>query len=148
MSQVHKVDITTIENTLPGRDDINLEIFGMEGVPANAVASHNQRIATEYANTYGHRPTASNNQNQAGGGEPAAKKIKKETPEELKARLAAWRAKKAAEKAAGGAGALTGVSTPNADPNTPNRESENGTPSQAGQAADSPGAATSVRCQG
>nr|XP_019009344.1 zinc finger protein [Kwoniella pini CBS 10737]OCF48125.1 zinc finger protein [Kwoniella pini CBS 10737] len=41
--QVHKCDPEPLTNTLPGRDGYDIEIFGMEGVPANAVAEWKSR---------------------------------------------------------------------------------------------------------
>jgi hypothetical protein len=33
MSQVHKTEIKVVDNAIPGRDSVDIEIFGMEGVP-------------------------------------------------------------------------------------------------------------------
>jgi len=38
--QVHKVTVISVPNAKPGRDDVNLEIYGMEGVPIGALAEH------------------------------------------------------------------------------------------------------------
>nr|XP_018260297.1 zinc finger protein [Kwoniella dejecticola CBS 10117]OBR82455.1 zinc finger protein [Kwoniella dejecticola CBS 10117] len=45
--QVHKCDPEPLTNTLPGRDGYDIEIFGMEGVPANAVAEWKSRKEAE-----------------------------------------------------------------------------------------------------
>ncbi|KAL7425141.1 hypothetical protein Q5752_000829 [Cryptotrichosporon argae] len=37
-NQVHKCEPEPLTNTLPGRDTFDIEIFGMEGVPTNALA--------------------------------------------------------------------------------------------------------------
>ncbi|GFZ49603.1 hypothetical protein JCM24511_07004 [Saitozyma sp. JCM 24511] len=41
--QVHKCDPEPLTNTLPGRDGYDIEIFGMEGVPTNALAEWKAR---------------------------------------------------------------------------------------------------------
>ncbi|OWZ37869.1 hypothetical protein LQV05_005605 [Cryptococcus neoformans] len=45
--QVHKCDPEPLTNTLPGRDGYDIEIFGMEGVPANAQAEWKARKEAE-----------------------------------------------------------------------------------------------------
>lgn len=37
--QVHKIPITTVPNAKPGRDSIDVEVYGMEGVPGEQRAS-------------------------------------------------------------------------------------------------------------
>ncbi|KAI7869146.1 hypothetical protein BDF14DRAFT_1685145, partial [Spinellus fusiger] len=39
--QVHKVDISQVPNALPGRETLEIEIFGMEGIP------HEDQVAYE-----------------------------------------------------------------------------------------------------
>jgi len=92
MSQVHKEPLSQVENAINGRQTGDIEIFGMEGIPAQILEEFRQRVIAKYYEEHG--PPV---QQKQGPG----KKIKKETPEELKARLAAFRAekaKKAAEK--------------------------------------------------
>jgi len=94
MSQVHKEPLSQVENAIPGRHTGDIEIFGMEGIPPQILEEFRQRVIAKYYQEHG--PPV---QQVQGPG----KKIKKETPEELKARLAIFRAekaKKAAEKAA------------------------------------------------
>lgn len=43
MNQVHKETLTTVENSLPNRAGLEVEIFGMEGIPEDVVQAHNQR---------------------------------------------------------------------------------------------------------
>ena len=43
MNQVHKETLTAIENALPNRVGLDVEIFGMEGIPEEIVQQHNQR---------------------------------------------------------------------------------------------------------
>jgi len=45
--QVHKTEPEPLTNTLPGRDGYDIEIFGMEGVPANAQAEWKARKEAE-----------------------------------------------------------------------------------------------------
>ena len=103
MNQVHKENLTHVENAIGGRQGLDIEIFGMEGVPDDIVQQHNQRIITNFYTAQAERHAATGNPppGQAGGQGPA-KKIKIETPEELKKRLADHRAKVAAIKANGG----------------------------------------------
>ncbi|WWD20294.1 hypothetical protein CI109_104770 [Kwoniella shandongensis] len=44
---VHKCDPEPLTNTLPGRDGYDIEIFGMEGVPTNALAEWKARKESE-----------------------------------------------------------------------------------------------------
>ena len=44
MNQVHKETLTNVENANPGRQGLDLEIFGMEGVPAEIIDQHNQQV--------------------------------------------------------------------------------------------------------
>ncbi|EDU43665.1 RING-6 protein [Pyrenophora tritici-repentis Pt-1C-BFP] len=44
MNQVHKETLTHVENANPGRQGLELEIFGMEGVPAEIIDQHNQQV--------------------------------------------------------------------------------------------------------
>lgn len=45
--QVHKCEPEPLTNTLPGRDGYDIEIFGMEGVPTNALAEWKARKEQE-----------------------------------------------------------------------------------------------------
>ncbi|KAM7191722.1 hypothetical protein V8F20_009199 [Naviculisporaceae sp. PSN 640] len=96
MNQVHKESLTSVENALPNRQGLDVEIFGMEGVPEDILQQHNQRIIQTYYQDQADRRAATGNPppGQSGNQGPS-KKIKMETKEELKARLAEWRARKA-----------------------------------------------------
>lgn len=96
MNQVHKESLTSVENALPNRQGLDVEIFGMEGVPEDILQQHNQRIIQKYYQDQADRHAATGNPppGQSGNQGPS-KKIKYETREELKARLAEWRARKA-----------------------------------------------------
>ncbi|WAQ87469.1 hypothetical protein PtA15_8A373 [Puccinia triticina] len=45
IDQVHKLPTDRIENAMPGRDTFDVEIYGMEGVPANDLADWKRRKA-------------------------------------------------------------------------------------------------------
>ncbi|KAL9105141.1 MAG: hypothetical protein Q9187_008813 [Circinaria calcarea] len=101
MTQVHKETLTTIENALPNRSNLDVEIFGMEGIPADVVQSHNQRVLSQLAQAEAERRAATGNPGPGGTGAGGVKKPKFESPSDLKQRLAAHKAKKAVEEAAG-----------------------------------------------
>ena len=44
MNQVHKENLTHVENANPGRQGLEIEIFGMEGVPAEIIDQHTQQV--------------------------------------------------------------------------------------------------------
>lgn len=48
MSQVHKENLTHVENAIPGRQGLELEIFGMEGVPAEIIELQNQQVTQKH----------------------------------------------------------------------------------------------------
>ena len=102
MTQVHKENLSIIENALPNRAGLEVEIFGMEGVPDDVINSHNQRVLQQFAEAEAERRQATGN--PAPGAQGAGGTIKKpkiEAASELKKRLAEHKAKKAAEEAAG-----------------------------------------------
>lgn len=47
MQQVHKTTLTLVHNALPGRDSMEIEIFGMEGVPLADLMAHNERLVVK-----------------------------------------------------------------------------------------------------
>lgn len=101
MNQVHKETLDHVENALTHRQGLDIEIFGMEGVPEDVIAQHNQRIIQNFYTAQAERQAATGNPPRGlSGGQGPAKKIKVETPEEIKKRLADHRAKVAAQKAA------------------------------------------------
>lgn len=110
MTQVHKETLTTIDNALPNRAGLDVEIFGMEGIPEDVVASHNQRVLTQFAQAEAERRAATGNPGPGGAGGNGVKKPKFESPTELKKRLAEHKAKKAAEQ---NTGFGSGDDTPN-----------------------------------
>lgn len=110
MTQVHKETLSTIDNALPNRAGLDVEIFGMEGIPEDVVASHNQRVLTQFAQAEAERRAATGNPGPGGTGGNGVKKPKFESPTDLKKRLAEHKAKKAAEQ---NAGFGSGDDTPN-----------------------------------
>ena len=48
MSQVHKEQLTAVDNALSNRSGLEVEIFGMEGVPEDVIQSHNQRVIAQF----------------------------------------------------------------------------------------------------
>ncbi|KAF2720921.1 hypothetical protein K431DRAFT_303968 [Polychaeton citri CBS 116435] len=105
MRQVHKEEHKDIDNSLPGRNDVTMEIFGMEGIPFEVLEAHRQRVIQSYYSMVEERRVLTGNPppGEKQDHQPA-KKIKIETKEDLLSRLAARKAQKAAEKEAAGAG--------------------------------------------
>ncbi|KAJ5403391.1 hypothetical protein N7509_003262 [Penicillium cosmopolitanum] len=106
MSQVHKEQLTEIENALPNRAGLDVEIFGMEGVPDDVLKSHQQRVMTQFQQAEAERQAAT--AGGSAGGQPA-KKPKLENMSEMKRRLAEHRAKRAEGTAGGSSGDVTPV---------------------------------------
>lgn len=102
MNQVHKENLDHVENALANRQGLDIEIFGMEGIPEDILQQHNQRIIQNFYTAQAERHAATGN--PPSGAQGPTKKIKVETPEEIKKRLAEHRARVAAQKA-GGTGA-------------------------------------------
>ncbi|KAF2840951.1 hypothetical protein M501DRAFT_922074, partial [Patellaria atrata CBS 101060] len=115
MQQVHKETLSQVDNALPNRAGLDLEIFGMEGIPEEILNQHRQRVIQQFYQAEAeHRahtgnPAPGTSHSTAGGPNPS-KKPRVETPEEIQKRLAEHRAKKAAA-AAGGSPANSGNAT-------------------------------------
>jgi hypothetical protein len=111
MSQVHKETLSAVDNALPNRAGLDLEIFGMMGVPEDIINQHNQRVLTQFHQAEAERRVANGNAGGPGGTSAGgqSKKPKFESPSDLKKRLAEHKAKIAAEQAIGGA---SGSGTP------------------------------------
>ena len=118
MSQVHKEQLTEIENALPNRVGLEVEIFGMEGIPDDVLQAHNQRVATQFQQAETERQAATGNPPAGGGpgGQPN-KKPKLEASSDLKKRLAEHRAKRAEGAAAGSSYVTPGSSSESPAPN-------------------------------
>lgn len=110
MNQVHKETLTSVDNSLPNRQGLEVEIFGMEGIPEDVSQAHNQRIIAGFYQAEAERRAATGNPGPGAqaGGQP--KKPKFESPSDFKKRLAEHKARKA-EQAAGGS---SGGNTPGA----------------------------------
>lgn len=110
MSQVHKENLTAVDNALPNRAGLDIEIFGMEGIPEDIAQQHTQRVLTNFHQAQADRQGAAANAAQGGQNPTAPKKPKIESVSDIKKRLAEHKAAKlAAEKENGGS---SGGSTP------------------------------------
>ena len=111
MNQVHKETLDAVDNALPNRSGLDVEIFGMEGVPEDVLQSHNQRVLTQFQQAEADRRAATGNPAPgtatAAGGQQPTKKPKMEATSDLKKRLAEHRAKKAAGVSSGDATPVT-----------------------------------------
>ncbi|PHH51194.1 BUB3-interacting and GLEBS motif-containing protein ZNF207 [Ceratocystis fimbriata CBS 114723] len=101
LSQVHKETLTEVDHALPNRQGLEVEIFGMEGIPQDILEQHKTRIVQNFYQAQEDRRIATGNPLPGDGKHPPRKKIKMETPEELKARLHQYVAQRKADKAAG-----------------------------------------------
>jgi hypothetical protein len=101
MNQVHKETLTMVDNSLPNRQGLEVEIFGMEGIPEDVAQAHNQRIITGFYQAEAERRAATGNPGPGAQGGGQSKKPKFESPADLKKRLAEHKARKA-EQAANG----------------------------------------------
>lgn len=96
MSQVHKEQLSAVDNALSNRTSLDVEIFGMEGVPEDIIQGHNQRVLTQFQQAEAERQAVTGNPPSGlGTGEPSSKKPKVESVSEMKKRLAEHKAKRA-----------------------------------------------------
>jgi hypothetical protein len=105
MNQVHKETLSSVDNSLPNRAGLEVEIFGMEGIPEDVAQAHNQRIIAGFYQAEAERRAATGNPGPGGNnvsGQP--KKPKFESPADLKKRLAEHKARKAEQAATGSSG--------------------------------------------
>ncbi|KAG5913743.1 hypothetical protein E4U42_000895 [Claviceps africana] len=100
LNQVHKETLSQVDNALPNRQGLEVEIFGMEGIPQEALDQHRNRIIQNFYQAQEDRRIATGN--PVSGQPMQRKKVKIETEEELLKRLAEFRAKKKAGIANGG----------------------------------------------
>lgn len=111
MNQVHKETLNQVENALPNRQGLDVEIFGMEGMPQDILEQHRNRIIQTFYQAQENRRLATGNPLPGqSNGAPARKKIRFESAEELLTRFAEWRALKKAG-ALPPAGGMEGVET-------------------------------------
>ncbi|KAJ5996269.1 hypothetical protein N7522_007929 [Penicillium canescens] len=111
LSQVHKEQLTEVDNALPNRMGLDVEIFGMEGIPEDVLKAHQQRVATQFQQAEVERQAVTGNPpaGASANGQPA-KKPKLEAASDLKKRLAEHRAKRAEALAGGSSGDVTPTS--------------------------------------
>ncbi|KAL2350799.1 C2H2 finger domain-containing protein [Cryomyces antarcticus] len=104
MDQVHKERLLKVDNALENRSGLDVEIFGLEGVPDDVKEAHRMRILQQIHQAEADRRAITGNPPPGSGGgqgQGPAKKFKKETKEEMKARLAEFAAAKRAAKEGG-----------------------------------------------
>jgi hypothetical protein len=109
MSQVHKESLNEVDNALPNRSSLDIEIFGMEGVPEDIIQAHNQRVLTQFHQAEADRRAVTGNPAPGTAGGNQSKKPKFESPSELKKRLAEHKARLAEQAAGGSSGDVTPV---------------------------------------
>ncbi|KAJ4368488.1 hypothetical protein N0V86_009393 [Didymella sp. IMI 355093] len=95
MNQVHKENLTHVENAIGGRQGLDIEIFGMEGVPAEILDSHNQQVTQKHFAEEAERARLTGNpvRGQYANGQAPPNKRKKvnETLEEIEERANKFR---------------------------------------------------------
>ncbi|KAJ5446428.1 Zinc finger BED-type predicted [Penicillium cf. griseofulvum] len=119
LSQVHKEQLTQVQNALPNRMGVDVEIFGMEGIPADVLKAHQQRVASQFQQAELDRQHATGNPPTGAfsGGQPT-KKPKLEPVSDLKKRLAEHKARRAEALAGGSSGDVTPSSAVQSTPPT------------------------------
>lgn len=58
---MHKEQLNEVENALPERKTLGVEIFGMEGIPEDVKQRHDKRVAEEYWQEQASRRQATGN---------------------------------------------------------------------------------------
>ena len=95
MNQVHKETLTHVENAIPGRQSLDIEIFGMEGVPGEIVDQHNQQVTQKHFAEEAERARITGNPVRglySNGSAPPNKRAKvKEDLEDIEARAMQFR---------------------------------------------------------
>ena len=84
-----------MDNALENRVDPNIEIFGTEGIPEEAVLQHRQRVIQEYHEDAALRQAKTGNPQPGSKDDPRQKRPRLEDEGDLKARLKEFVAKKA-----------------------------------------------------
>lgn len=102
MNQVHKENLSQVENALPNRQGLEVEIFGMEGIPQEILDQHRNRIIQNFYQAQEDRRIATGNPLPGQANKNARKKIKTESAEGLKARLEQFRQQRKNATANGG----------------------------------------------
>ena len=112
MNQVHKENLNQIENALPNRQGLEVEIFGMEGIPQDILDQHRNRIIQNFYQAQEDRRLATGNPLPGQTTKDSRKKIKIEKSDDLKKRLEEFRARKAAAAANGGMEGVVNAAPP------------------------------------
>jgi len=86
MTQVHKEQLQKVENAIEGRESVDIEIFGMEGIPENEIAAHRQRVLSQISQAEAERRAQAG---IPGTGKKAKVNASAIDPEEIKRRLEA-----------------------------------------------------------
>ncbi|KOS18187.1 BUB3-interacting and GLEBS motif-containing protein [Escovopsis weberi] len=144
LNQVHKETLSQVENALPNRQGLEVEIFGMEGIPQEVLDQHRNRIIQNFYQAQEDRRIATGNP-APGQSKNPRKKIKIESAEDLVKRLVEYRKKRKAAAAAAAApagGAMEGVvptnpSSYNNNTNFPQQPAFGGKPNPYGYPGDS-----------
>lgn len=102
MNQVHKENLSQVENALPNRQGLEVEIFGMEGIPQDILDQHRNRILQNFQQAQKDRQIATGNPLPGQAMNNPRKKLKVESASELKKRLEEFRARKKDIAANGG----------------------------------------------
>jgi len=99
MNQVHKETLTHVENAIASRQGLDIEIFGMEGVPQEIIDQHNQQVTQKHFAEEAERARLTGNPIRGlfsnGAAPPTKKKKVKENLDELEARADKYRHDKA-----------------------------------------------------
>ncbi|KAK7430991.1 hypothetical protein QQZ08_002521 [Neonectria magnoliae] len=91
LNQVHKENLSQVENALPNRQGLEVEIFGMEGIPQEILDQHRNRIIQNFYQAQEDRRVATGNPLPGQAGQDSRKKLKIETADDLKKRLEEFR---------------------------------------------------------
>nr|POE62967.1 oxysterol-binding protein-like protein obpalpha [Quercus suber] len=104
MTQVHKTKLEKIQNTIDGRENPAVEIFGMLGIPQELLDAHRREIETQYYQAEAEHRARTGNPLRGPNPNAGKKQVEELTHEEKMAKLEAHRAKNRANKAAREAG--------------------------------------------
>ncbi|KAK9492354.1 hypothetical protein V1508DRAFT_355928 [Lipomyces doorenjongii] len=120
VQQVHKETITTVFNSTKGRERADIEIFGLEGIPEEAVQAHEAKIREKFSipdsiTSYTSSPAVSSARTSLSPPPAKKQKVASINREEIQARLAAHKAaKKAAAEGKASASPPSSSSAPSA----------------------------------
>lgn len=104
MAQVHKSKLEKIQNTIDGREDPQVEIFGMLGIPQVLLDNHRRAIENQYYQAEAEHRARTGNPLRGPNPNAGKQQVLELTHEQKMAKLEAHRAKNRANKAAREAG--------------------------------------------